>query len=566
MPSSTQPRTARPAHRLDRRVVLKASAALAAMSLLGGRAPRAAAGPGLTGTIAGEWREAEASLDVDLATSEQSVDGQEPRARRRRFKTDFTFYAVAPHWAGEAEPGATVEVSLSADGDTWTEPVAVRQADAENGRPERDGRRFGQLVATEGASFVAYQAFDAAGEPTTLPDLAFAYIDATPGPTLAEAQQPALDPAFAPPPIVSRQAWGANEALRYNAQGEIWPVAYAPVEHLVIHHTDTANFQDPLVAIRSVYYYHTVVRGWGDIGYNYLVDFLGNVYEGRVGGEGAVAGHAAGYNERTAGIGTIGRFDFEAATPEAQTALVWITAWAGRNLNPLGAKPFGEIASLPTICAHRDVNPTACPGDALYGGLAALRDYVDAVLAGGASPEPPPPAFVPGDTVVAVVADAPVQATPEAGAPVVARLPLGEPLTIADGPATVAGEAWYAVRGATAAGWTPASGLAPNPNGPVVSSDPAVGGGEVAAEPAPVAFQAPPDGPFAPGEVVRVVDGALNLHSGPGLSTPVVAVLPDATLLTVAGGPAPADGYDWYQVDGGAAGFGWCAGAFLRRA
>ncbi|MDP9366571.1 MAG: peptidoglycan recognition protein family protein, partial [Chloroflexota bacterium] len=442
MPSSPQPRTDPLTRRLDRRVVLKASAGLAAMSLLTGRATGAAAGSGLTGTIAGEWREAQAGPDVDLSTSEQTAGDDGIAPRRRRFRTDFTFYAVAPHWSGEAEPGATVELSLSADGETWSEPVSVRQADAENGRPERDGRRFGQLVATEGASYVAYQGFDAAGEPTTLPDLAFAYIDATPGPTLAEAQQPALDPAFAPPPIVSRQAWGADEALRYGPQGEIWPVAYAPVEHVVIHHTDTANFEDPLVAIRSVYYYHAVVRGWGDVGYNYLVDFLGNVYEGRVGGEGAVAGHAAGYNERTAGIGTIGRFDFQAATPEAQTALVWITAWAGRNLNPLGAKPFGEIASLPTICAHRDVNPTACPGDALYGGLAALRDYVDAVLAGATSPELPSPDYLPGDAVVAVVADAPVQATPETGAPVVARLPLGEALTIADGPATVDGEVW----------------------------------------------------------------------------------------------------------------------------
>src|SRR3712207_8769980 len=51
------------------------------------------------------------------------------------------------------------------------------------------------------------------------------------------------------------------------------------------------------------------IWGWGDIGYNYLVDFLGNVYEGRAGDENAVAGHAAGYNHGTVGIGTIGRLD-----------------------------------------------------------------------------------------------------------------------------------------------------------------------------------------------------------------------------------------------------------------
>ena len=550
--------------RLDRRVVLKASAGFAAMALAHGSRPRAvAAGPGRTGTIGGEWREAEAEREVVVATAEQTA-GAPGGAPRRRFQIDFAFSAIAPHWAGEAEPGAMVELSLSADGETWSDPVTIRQADAENGRPERDGRRFGQLVASPGASVVAYQSFDAAGNPTTLPDLAFAYIDASPGPTLAEAQQPALDPTFAPPPIVSREAWGADEALRYDQRGETWPIEYAPVEHLVIHHTDTANFEDPLVAIRSIYYFHTVIRGWGDIGYNYLVDFLGNVYEGRAGGENAVAGHAAGYNHGTVGIGTIGRFDFEAATPEAQSALVWITAWAGRGLNPLGAKPFGEVASLPTICAHRDVNPTSCPGDALYGGIDALRDYVDAVLAGGASPEPAPPTFVPGDAVVAVVADAPIQATPEAGVGAVARVPLGEPLTVADGPVTVDGAVWYAIRGATAAGWIDAANIGPSRGGEIVSADPSVGG-EIAAAPPPAAFRAAPSEPLAPGDAVRVVGGDLNLHATPGLATPVVAVLPDGAPLTVAGPPAPADGYEWYQVEG-AAGYGWCAGEFLQRA
>ena len=67
-------------------------------------------------------------------------------------------------------------------------------------------------------------------------------------------------------------------------------VAFAsplPVEHVIIHHADTANFNDPVLEMRSIYYFHAITRGWGDIAYNYLIDFMGNVYEGRVGGEGA---------------------------------------------------------------------------------------------------------------------------------------------------------------------------------------------------------------------------------------------------------------------------------------
>ena len=534
------------ARRLDRRVVLRATAAVAGMALLGGAPPRSSArGPGILGTIAGEWVEA----DHPIAT--QTIAGAEPPPRV--FQTDVPFYAVAPHWSGEAEPGATVELSLSADGESWTEPVRVRQADAEGGRPDRDGRRFGQLVATQGASFVGYRTLAPDGAPTELPGLAFTYIDATPGPRVEALAQPATDPAFVPPPIVSRAAWGADEGLRFGRDGEeIWPPEYAPVEHVVIHHTDTATFADPLIAIRSIYYYHAVTRGWGDIGYNYLVDFLGNVYEGRVGGETVVAGHAAGFNEGTAGIGTIGRFDFEATTPETQAALVWITAWAGRALDPFAAKPFRDIASLPTICAHRDLNPTACPGDLLYDALPAIRDYVDAVLIQGAAPTPATPTFLPGDAVVTASQDVALRDGPGTDFPVLVRMSLGEPLTVSDGPATSDGALWYAVQGATMNGWTRSDLLAPVAGGPSVAADP---------PPAPVPATQPV--PFSPGDPVRVVDGALNLHAAPGLSSTVVTALPDGTLLTVLDGPASGDGLDWYRVDS-PSGPGWCAAPYLQ--
>lgn len=567
--------------RLDRRVVLKAMAGIAAMSLGGVGVGRGAvaAGPGMPKTIAGEWREAEAVAEAgselavaeaEVAVAEQGVGEQGGREDgalrpRRRFRAEFPFYAVAPHWGGEAAAGATVELRLSADGEAWSDPIRVRQSDAEGGRPERNNRRFGQLVATEGASFVAYQTLDADGEPTTLPDLGFTYIDASPGPTLATLPAPVAASALAPPPIVSRQQWGADEALRFGPEGEIWPVAYAPIEHLIVHHTDTANFQDPLVAIRTIYFYHAVARGWGDIGYNYLVDYLGNVYEGRVGGEGAVGGHAAGYNEGTVGIGTIGRFDFEAATPEAQSGLVWITAWAGRSLDPFGAGPFGEVASLPTICAHRDVNATACPGDALYGGLAALRDYVDVVLGGGSSPQPGPaaPSFFLGQGVVTTGPETAVYGGASTGAAVVARLGVGAALIVADGPATVEGVDWYAVQGAGVYGWTPAVGLAPSVDGPIVGGDAAGTGGEVAAfGGGPPPSGAGSGGPFAAGTTVRVVDGALNLHAEPGLGSAVVGVVADGTPLTVVEGPTAADGYEWYRVASESGG-GWCVAPFL---
>ena len=64
---------------------------------------------------------------------------------------------------------------------------------------------------------------------------------------------------------------------------------------MIIHHTATQNQKaDPAATVRAIY--HTVTQGWGDIGYNFLVDWHGNVYEGRCGGANVVGGHLLQYN------------------------------------------------------------------------------------------------------------------------------------------------------------------------------------------------------------------------------------------------------------------------------
>ena len=77
---------------------------------------------------------------------------------------------------------------------------------------------------------------------------------------------------------------------------------------MIIHHTDSPNEQDPLTAIRAIYYYHAVTQEWGDIGYNFLIDRNGTIYEGRYGGANVVGGHALQYNYGSVGIGLIGDF------------------------------------------------------------------------------------------------------------------------------------------------------------------------------------------------------------------------------------------------------------------
>ena len=528
-------RNPRPGRGLDRRTVLRATAGAAAALAVGD--PSRAGAYQVAETLGAEWVE-----EQELGISAAQTIGEAPAAPIT-FQTAFPFSAVAPHWSGESAPGAVVELSFSADGVSWTEPFVVGESLDHLGPPDRDGRRFGPLVATPYASFVRYLAYDAGGVSTTLPGLTFAYFDASPGPTVYEIAQPAVTPSLAPPPIISRATWGANERYRFNRAGkEIWPPEYQTVEHVVVHHTDTANFQEPLLAIRSVYYYHAVTRGWGDVGYNYLIDFLGNVYEGRIGGENVVGGHARPYNRGTCGIGLLGRFHGETVTPEMRAALVWLTAWAGRALDPLAAPALSDIPSLPTICGHRDVNPTTCPGETFYAEFPALRDAVGVVLGAGVAPEPAAPQFAPGQEVTTTVADASLRDGPGLDYGVIVTLALAAPLTISSGPTTNDGHVWYEASNETARGWIAADLLAPVEGAKPVTAEQAT---------------------LAVGTTVRVVDGELNLRGDPGVAAPVVQVLADGAQLTVIGGPTKADGYVWFEVDSGVA-TGWAVADFLQ--
>jgi len=562
--------------RLDRRRAFGAAAGAVAALAVGGR--RAAADGGgivpTAATRAGAWVEAE-RIGVRSA---QAVDGAAPEPVV--FAADFPFLAVAPSWGGEVGPGAWVDVSLSPDQVTWSDPVSVGEA-ADAGRRDRGDRRFGHLVFHPGATFVRYQAYDPAGEPTTLPGLGFDYLDAAAGPSLVQAAQEAPLPpppeptgaAVLPPPVIPRAAWGADEGYRFSARGEIWPATYAPIEHVIVHHSETANFEDPLVAIRSIYYFHAVTRGWGDIGYNFLIDFLGNIYEGRAGGSDVVGGHARLYNDGSSGIGLIGNYQARAITPEMRASLQWLTAYLARNLDPFGAAPFYDIPNLPTICGHRDVNPTACPGDFLYEELPALRDEVSTIFATGQVPTRPTPAFAAGQAVETAVDGAALRDRPSLDARVIVPMRLGEPLTVSAGPATVDTLEWFAVRGRDLGGWVSADLLTatdaaqattPVPDAAPDSASPPAD--QPAADPQTAAAPSPPPAqPALPiGGAALVAGAALNLHQSPGLAAPVVGSLGDGSVVTVLAGPTPVDGYDWYQVDpGGGEPTGWVAGGYL---
>jgi hypothetical protein len=157
-----------------------------------------------------------------------------------------------------------------------------------------------------------------------------------------------------------------------------WTPQVGRVQGAVVHHTAGTNSytadQVPSV-IRGIYAYHADARGWGDIGYNVLVDKFGRAWEGRAGGldRAIVGGHAVGVNSTMFGISVMGNYEVAAMTSAASDTLSRVIGWK------LGL--HGVVPSSSTVIGHRDVAQTACPGRNLYGLLPKLRTAAAGVQA-----------------------------------------------------------------------------------------------------------------------------------------------------------------------------------------
>ena len=199
------------------------------------------------------------------------------------------------------------------------------------------------------------------------------------------------------PLVVSRAEWGCDESLM------TWPPEYEPITHNIIHHTDTPNDDTDWAArIRAIYYYHAMPppygKGWGDIGYNYLVDPAGVLYEGRYsedyGNKDVIGAHTydevneISYNDGTMGLAFLGSYGggtYAGNTTPSQAMLnsaEELLAWKcdQRNIDPLSSGADNDGYVYPFICGHRDLESTICPGNNLYNLLPSIRKNVHSKL------------------------------------------------------------------------------------------------------------------------------------------------------------------------------------------
>jgi len=307
------------------------------------------------------------------------------------------FDLVALTWDGTTPAGATFQVRVREQG-TWT---AWQQLEAEVDGPDAtstEGRRSATAqqaahathasapLLTGGADGVQVRVDTRTG--TAPVGLRLQLVDG--GRSGADAPLATPDGAAAAtkrPAIVTRAQWGADESL-VKAPPEISDT----VQVMFVHHTDTTNsygWAEAYAQVRSVYVFHTKVRGWNDIGYNFLVDHYGRVFEGRRGSltQPVVGAHAGGFNVNSLGIAALGTYQSVSPPAALVGGLSDVLGWqaAVYGINPTGtsvmvsaggsytAYPQGTRVRLPTIAGHRNADLTDCPGNDLYPKLPGIR-------------------------------------------------------------------------------------------------------------------------------------------------------------------------------------------------
>ena len=161
----------------------------------------------------------------------------------------------------------------------------------------------------------------------------------------------------------------------------LWAQSYSPeVKLIVVHHTALSVSGDdrtPVERIRALYQYHAGSLGWGDIGYHYLIDEEGQIYEGRAGGDGVVGGHAYCANVDTIGVALLGNFEKEKPTLSQIQSLQWLLSdLTNRYELDIRHDTTFHGKSMPVVIGHQDVVSTACPGYFLEGVLPQIRKNV----------------------------------------------------------------------------------------------------------------------------------------------------------------------------------------------
>lgn len=174
--------------------------------------------------------------------------------------------------------------------------------------------------------------------------------------------------------LYTREMWGALP---------LGPTGICRPEFIFVHHTTGARLGADLSDdwVRNIDRQHKYGNGWAGIGYSWLYDAYGNIFEGR--GWGIAGAHTEGWNSRAHAFAFLGNGD-EPLPEAAMEALRWLV---NEHDDRYGQKP---------ILGHRDKGQTHCPGNWIYDHKNVRGGQVLAPTVPG-SPVPPPSNGIPVD-------------------------------------------------------------------------------------------------------------------------------------------------------------------------
>jgi N-acetylmuramoyl-L-alanine amidase len=277
---------------------------------------------------------------------------------RHAVAASHTFQMVGVRWEGAGR----VRLQARSTSGAWTRWVALSQeAPVWTGPARRIRLRRHGDVRGLSVTFITSPPVAAPKAGTVLPSLAVR------------------------PGIVTRAGWHADESIR-----RADPIYASELRMVFVHHTDTATSapcSDSARIVRGIYAYHVRTNGWNDIGYNFLVDKCGTVFEGRYGGmtKPVIGAQTKGFNTGSAGIAIIGTYSSARPRPAAVAALERLIAWrldvahvdpASRVEMVSSGNPryrVGRHVVFNAVSGHRNGFPTSCPGSALYALLPRIR-------------------------------------------------------------------------------------------------------------------------------------------------------------------------------------------------
>ena len=317
--------------------------------------------------------------DVPLAAARASTARTAPLA----------FTMVGIHWQGSGRVSFRTSSEPGAFG-PWrpAQPEEEDQPDAGSAEgDDRAGWRLGNPWWTGPARYIQYRVEGTVlrlrtyfvDSPVTAADRAM--VAATRPATSVAALTAGPVPQ---PTIIRRAAWNADETIVRGA-----PSIAPRLRFSVVHHTAGSNSYSAAQSaaiVRGIQRYHVLGNGWDDIGYNFLVDKYGRVFEGRGGGiaQNVVGAHAGGFNTGSVGVSVLGNYDSASFSAAARTAVERLLAWrldvghvypralvdtvsAGSSRWPAGAN-----VRLRAVSGHRDTSLTSCPGAGIYGKLGSI--------------------------------------------------------------------------------------------------------------------------------------------------------------------------------------------------